>query len=130
MKNALKTFGIVLISGIPLFVFDPGFNRTEKFADYSTEYEWRIFNNSYCNWKTHGHCADNNLNKLNAERRLWQTLAENYNGEKTVKEKLENIVLNNSQFHRTYTGYLKITKINVDSIVKHKDELFEQLYID
>ena len=130
MKNALKTLGIILVSGILLFVFDPAFNRTEKFADFSTEYEWRIFNNAYCNWKTHGHCADNNLNKINAERKLWKTLAENYGGEKNIKEKLENVVLSHYQFHMTYTEHLKIVEINIDSIIKHKDDLFEQLFID
>ena len=130
MKNALKLFGLILIAVLGLFFIDPAFSRTKNFADFSTMYDWRIFDNSFCSWKSKGHCADNKFNELNAERRLWLTLAENYKGEYSIKEKLENVVLSHYHFHMIYTEHLKIAEINIDSIVKHREELFEPLFID
>ena len=119
------TITILLFLGLAtLFIIDPVFSRNVKFADYSVDYEWRIFNNSYCNIKTSDHCFTNATNKANAEIRLYRKLIENYKGQKIIKEKLESVVKTTYIFGMTYSDLTRSSVVKFDSIVKYKDQIF------
>jgi len=47
-----------------------------------------------------------------------------------VTGKQQDTAYSHSELHTTYTKYLKIARVNIDSIIKYKDDLFEPRYIE
>ena len=120
---------MVLIGLGLIYRFDPVLTRKVNFEEYSVEYEWRIFNNLYCNFKTNGHSYSNETNKINAEIKLYRQLLEDFNGEERIEQKLKEIVKNTYRFHRTYSELTNSNEIQIDSLKKYKDEVFRQIIL-
>ena len=124
-KKILILVTIFLIGLITLYRFDPVFKRKVSFENYSVEYEWRLFNNSYCNSKTAGHCYTNDTNKINAEIKMCRKMLDDYKGQENIKKKLIEIVNNTYRFKFTYQELTKTRRIKIDSVIKYKDEIFK-----
>ena len=112
-----------------IYFIDPVFQRELRIGDYSTKYEWRIFNNSYCNYKTYDHCFTNQTNKLNAEIELYKNMLDNYDGEEKIENKLIEAVRNTYRFERTYSELTQTNEIKIDSLTKYKDKIFRKIYL-
>lgn len=127
-KNKLVIMIVILFFGlVAMYWFDPPFKREVKFENFAVQYEWRVFNNLYCNSKTKGHCYTNEINKLNAEVELYRRLLDNYNGAEKIEAKLKDIVGSTYRFDRTYRDLTRSDKIEMDSLVKYKDKIFKQI---
>ena len=111
------------------YFIDPTIEREVSFDKYSVKYEWRIFNNSFCNSKTEGHCFSNQTNKLNAEIELYRQLLDNCNDEEKIKQKLKVVVNNTYQFDMTYSELTKTRNVEIDSLKKYKDEIFRTIML-
>lgn len=120
---------IVLIGLVTLYLFDPGFERNVSFDKYTVQYEWRIFNNSYCNSKTGGHCYMNETNKMNAEIELYRQLLGHYNGEEKIEQKLKEVVNKTYRFDMTYSELTKTRTVEIDSLKKYKDVVFRKIIL-
>lgn len=118
---------VILIIG--LYLFDPPLKRTIEFEGYKVEYEWRLFNNLYCNSKTAGHCHTNETNKINAEVKFYQQLLAGYNGQGKIKKKLIDAVGTTVRFRMRYIEITKSTPIKIDSLLKYKDEIFRPILL-
>ncbi|WP_027420717.1 hypothetical protein [Crocinitomix catalasitica] len=129
MKNKYKIVTVLGMVLIGLYFYDPSFLRTLKFDKFEVDYNWRIFNNSYCNKKTHGHCATNDFNKINAEISLVKKLVENYDGQSNYKIKIEETVRNNGWLSIRYSKLTDDAEVNIDSLIKYKDEVFVNMWI-
>ena len=119
---------ILTVIGTAYFI-DPVFESEVSFFNYSVKYEWRIFNNSYCNSKTAGHCYTNQTNKLNAEIELYRQLLDNYNGEIKIEQKLKDVVNKTYRFDRIYSELTKTRNVEIDSLQKYKDQVFKTLIL-
>ncbi len=128
-KKIVIPIVMVLLGLGLLFRFDPVFKRYVNFNKFSVEYEWRIFNNLYCNSKTFGHCYTNETNKTNAEIELYKQLLDNFNGDEIIEQKLKEIVRNTYRFDRTYLELTNSNEIKIDSLKKYKDEIFRQIIL-
>lgn len=132
MKSKKKIFlsTLVVLIGIGLlFRYDPIFKNNVNFDRYYVEYEWRIFNNLYCNFKTYGHCYTNETNKINAEIELYKQLLDNFEKEEIIEKKLKEIVRTTYRFDRTYRELTNSKEIEIDSLKKYKDEIFRQIML-
>ncbi len=119
--------GVLLLGFAILFFTDPVIEREVSFDLYSVKYEWRIFNNAYCNIKTAEHCFTNATNKTNAEGKLCLLLLQFMGDSKTAEVKLEQIVLGRIRFKNTYAELTKTNEIILDSLQKHKQEIFKTI---
>jgi hypothetical protein len=130
-ENGKKSIGhlvkrvMLIIAG--LYFWDPVFHKTVKFADQTASYEWRLFNNSFCNRQTAGHCFDNETNKLNAEIQLYQTALENYKGQPEIRAEIKNAVKASDRFSHIYFEQTTSKEIIFDSIFKYKDAIFKTI---
>lgn len=125
MKIKIVIIAIVLILGlVTLFIFDPVFTRKLEFADYSVDYKWRIFDNMYCKITARDHCWGNSTYKADAEIRLYRKLIDNYNRQKIIKEELERIVKTSYRFGMAYSDLTKGSVVDIDTIIKYKDQIF------
>ena len=124
-KKILILLTIFFIGLIILYRFDPVFKRKVSFENYSVEYEWRLFNNSYCNSKTAGHCYTNETNNINAEIKMCRKMLDDFNGQENIKKKLIEIVNNTYRFNVSYYELTKTKNIKIDSLIKYKDEIFK-----
>ena len=130
MKKSVLASSLVLISGlIALFIVDPEITKTISFGEYSADYEWRIFNNSFCNLKTDGHCYSNETNRINAELELYHKLIEDYKGQEEIKAKLEDVVKNTYRFNMTYREVVESSTVDINSIISNKDIIFRKIVI-
>lgn len=127
MKITIFISMLLLLGISAAYYFDPAFESEVKFDEFSTKYEWRIFNNSYCNSKTYGHCFTNEINKLNAEIELYRQLLENYNGEKLIESKLKKAINESVRFKTIYTEITNSKNIEIDSLKKIKDVIFAKI---
>lgn len=132
MKNKKKilvlSILVLILTGL-LYRFDPAIKREVNFDKFSFEYEWRIFNNLYCNSKTQGHCYTNETNKINAEIKLYRHLLDSFNGEPKIADKLREIVKTTYRFDRAYIELTNSNQIEIDSLKKYKDEIFRQIIL-
>ncbi len=129
MKKIIIISILILLGLGTTYFIDPVFEREVRFDNYSVKYEWRIFNNSYCNSKTAGHCFTNQTNKLNAEIELYRQLLDNYNGEEKIKQKLKDVVNKTYRFDMTYSEITKTRNVEIDSLKKYKDEIFRKIML-
>ena len=131
MKKLILIIPIFIIVGtLFLFLFDPAFERTMKFENHKVEYDWHLFNNAYCSYRTYDHCADNEFNKYNAEIELLNKLCESYNGKKTIENRLIEAVNQLPMSKRIYSELTKSSELKVDSIIKYRNEIFQKMWID
>ena len=131
MKKLILIIPIFIIVGtLFLFLLDPAFERTMKFENHKVEYDWYVFNNAYCSYWTHDHCADNEFNKYNAEIELLNKLCESYNGKKTIENRLIEAVNQLPMSKRVYSELTKSSELKVDSIIKYRNEIFQKMWID
>lgn len=112
-----------------LYFIDPIFKREVTFDDYSAEYEWRLFNNSYCNTKTAGHCYTNETNRPNAEIKLCLTLLKHVDSNEQIEKKLKEVVTETYRFERTYSELTQTDEIRIDSLRKYKYEIFRKIML-
>ena len=130
MKKLILIIPIFIIIGtLVLFLFDPAFERELEFENHTVEYDWRIFNNDFCNYRTHDHCANNEFNKYNAEIELLLKLCESYNGQKTIENRLTEAVNQLPMSKRIYSELTNSSELKVDSIIKHRNEIFQKMWI-
>lgn len=132
MKGRLKILiltGIILIVSVIIYRIDPVFKREVSFDKYSVKYEWRIFNNSYCNSKSAGHCFTNKVNRINAENELYIQLLDNYNGEEKIEQKLKEVVNKSYRYDMTYSDLTKTRNVEIDSLKKYKDIVFRKIML-
>ncbi|MFB9865647.1 hypothetical protein [Rufibacter immobilis] len=122
-KPTFIVLGLLVIL-ISLFITDPAINRAVKYGDQEAQYDWRLFNNAFCNLKTAGHCFTNEVNRTNAEITLYRLLLDNYNGQEEVKKHLTQVVKSIYQFDRTYTELTNSQEVRMDSLLKYKDQVF------
>ena len=131
MKKLILIIPIFILIGIlMLFLLDPAFKRELEFQNHTVEYDWRIFNNDFCNYRTHDHCADNEFNKYNAEIELLNKLTESYNGQKTIENRLIEAVNQLPMSKRIYTDLTNSSELQVDSIIKYQNEIFQKMWIN
>ncbi|PKG42775.1 hypothetical protein [Psychroflexus sp. MES1-P1E] len=128
-KLTLKIgIGLTLLIGLIYFI-DPAFQRSVTFDSYSAKYEWRLFNNSYCNSKTAGHCFTNETNRTNAEIELYLTLLEHVESSEQIEKKLKKVVKETYRFERTYSELTQTDEIRIDSLRKYRDEIFRKIML-
>jgi len=120
---------IFLIGFVIIYRFDPVIEREVSYENYSVKYDWRIFNNSYCNSKTAGHCYTNETNKTNAEIELYRQMLENYNGQENIKLKLIEVVNSTYRFNMIYSELTKTRRVEIDSLKKYKDIVFRKIIL-
>ena len=127
MKKRVLIIALLLIAGLVcLYIFDPPFTRTVEFGDYSVEYRWRIFNNFHQTLKTFGHCPTNEIERYTGEVTLYKKLIENYHGQEEIKEYLVEVVKTKYGFATTYLELTGNSEIDIDTIIKYKDEIFHE----
>jgi len=120
---------IFLIGFVIIYRFDPVIEREVSYENYSVKYDWRIFNNSYCNSKTASHCYTNETNKTNAEIELYRQMLENYNGQENIKLKLIEVVNSTYRFNMIYSELTKTRRVEIDSLKKYKDIVFRKIIL-
>lgn len=120
----LLAFLLFSVGLVTLYLIDPAFKREVVFTDYSVQYEWRIFNNSFCNSRSGGHCFTNEINKENAEIELFLILLNNAVGNKQIENKLKEVVRSTYRFDRMYNDLTRTNTIQIDSLKKYKDYIF------
>ena len=125
----LLVFATVLSSFFSLYFYDPAFTRSVKFGKYEETYEWRVFNNSYCNFSTDGHCHTNETNQFNAEIRLARKLLNLAKSDHQISEKLIEIVKNKDWYFYTYSKLTRSEKVELDSLIKYREEVFRPLLL-
>ncbi|AXT20270.1 hypothetical protein D7030_03910 [Flavobacteriaceae bacterium AU392] len=131
MRKLILFIPIFIITGtLLLFLFDPPFKCKLEFENHTIEYDWRIFNNDFCNYRTHDHCADNEFNKYNAEIELLNKLAESYDGQKVIENRLMEVVNQLPMYKRIYSNLTKSSELKVDSIIKYREEIFQRIWIE
>lgn len=129
-KKSTLIIGLILTLIIGLIYFiDPAFERSVTFDSYSAKYEWRLFNNSYCNSKTAGHCFTNEINRTNAEIELYLMLLEHMDSNEQIEKKLKEVVKETYRFERTYSELTQTNEIRIDSLRKYKDEIFRKIML-
>lgn len=128
-KSILVIVILLTISFGLIYFFDPAIERTVTFDGYSAKYEWRLFNNSYCNSKTGGHCFTNETNRTNAEIELYLTLLEHVDSNEQIEKKLKDVVKGTYRFERTYSELTQTGEIRIDSLRKYKDEIFRKIML-
>ncbi|MDX1373188.1 MAG: hypothetical protein R3321_11990 [Nitrososphaeraceae archaeon] len=129
MKRIVIISVSILAGIISLFIVDPAIVRELSFDQYTSEYEWHLFNNSFCNLQSSGHCHTNKTNKINAEVELWLQLLSNYRGEEKRKKKLKEVVNNSDYFHEKYYELTQSKTIEIDSLIKYKKEIFSRVVL-
>ena len=129
MKRIVIISLLVLVGLGMVYFIDPAFEREVTFDKYSAKYEWRIFNNSYCNFRTAGHCFTNQINKLNAEIEIYREILDNYNGEEKIERKLKDVVNKTYRFDMIYSELTKTRNVEIDSLKKYKDIVFRKIIL-
>lgn len=125
LKIKILTLSVLFLIGLlTLYLIDPAFKRKVTFDTYSVQYEWRIFNNSFCNSKTTDQCFTNKTNKVNAEIELYLKLTNHVEGNKQIENKLMELVQSTYRFDRRYIELTQTNTIQIDSIKKYKDKIF------
>lgn len=130
LKRIIMVSFILIISLILLFIFDPPVERTVQFEKYQVSYEWRLFNNELCNRRTYAHCSDNKFNKNIAEIKLCKKLLEEYTGQDVIKNYLVEIVNDTYLFNMRYRDIVGSTVVNIDSLKRHGEQIFQEQYIE
>ncbi|PCJ63616.1 MAG: hypothetical protein COA58_15885 [Bacteroidetes bacterium] len=121
---------LFILSGIgSLYLIDPAFEHKLSFENYAIKYDWRIFDNSYCNFKTGGHCFTNKTNKTNAEIELYRQLVVNYNGEEKIEQMLKEVVNKTYRFDMAYSELTKTRNVEIDSLKKYKELVFRKIML-
>ena len=129
MKKIIIISVLILIGIGTIYFIDPTFERKVTFDNYSVKYEWRFFNNSYCNSKTGGHCYTNETNKINAEIELYLQLLENYNGEEKIEQKLKEVVNKTYRFDMAYSELTETRIVEMDLLKKYKGIVFKKIVL-
>jgi hypothetical protein len=112
------------------YFVDPIFKRKLVFDKHIVEYDWQVFNNSYCNYKTGGHCFTNNYNRWSAEISLATTLIDNYRGQESYKRKIFELVNGRNSLKYNYNRITNNSELNIDSLIKYQEEIFTPIGIE
>lgn len=121
---------VLIFAGIVvLFFTDPAFEREVTFDVYSVKYKWRMFDHSYCNFKSAGHCFSNETNKLNAEIELYRQLVDHCNGSGKIERKLKEVVNTTYRFDMTYSALTNSRRFEMDSLIKYKEQIFRPIIL-
>jgi hypothetical protein len=129
MRKALLAIIIVVLAFLGLYIIDFPIQRTISFDSIEATYDWRLFDNLYCNSKSGGHCFTNGLNRANASLEIYRKLLEDYNGQPKVKEYIENSVSSTYRLHRIYIELTGSSEVNIDTIVNVKSELLKPIML-
>ncbi|MGZ5243034.1 MAG: hypothetical protein ACXWW0_04100 [Bacteroidia bacterium] len=115
---------VIVTICLGFYFIDPVFKRKLVFDKHTVEYDWQVFNNSYCNYKTGGHCYTNDYSRWNAEYILAKTLIENYEGQESYKSKIFELVNERESMKFRYKKITRNTEMDIDSLIKYKEEIF------
>lgn len=126
LKTSISAIAI-LISILTFYFFDPAFKREVIFEEYSVQYDWRIFNHSFCKSKNLELCSSNKTNKTNAEIELYLKLLSLADKNKQIENKLKEVVRSTYRFHRTYIELTRSDDIQIDSLRKYKNQIFKKV---
>ena len=119
----------LIVTSIVLFIFDPAFTRTIKFDIHEVQYKWRLFDNEFCNLQTGGHCHTNYTNQFNAKVELYTKVIATYKDQEEIGIQLIKVIIQNPRLFQTFEELTNSKEIQIDSLVKYKDEIFKSILL-
>jgi hypothetical protein len=135
----LKTIIIVVIIFTTFFfyiiIMGGPIPRSLKINSCNEKYIYFLTNNFYCNYRTSGHCPDNNFEFLNANNRAGNCLCDKYLKEKNPADSLMIInLVRSSEYlgnqYKNITGDEELKNIQINTVINNKDKIFGLLTIE
>jgi hypothetical protein len=134
-QKALKILALLIVFiSITIFLLVLGgpINRTLLVKECKTEYTYFITNNLFCNYRTSGHCPDNEFEIINAENSVGQCLCEKFESSKSKADSMNVVeyINTNERIVKSYKQLTNNSEIMVSVVCKNKDELFGSFTIE
>lgn len=131
IKYTLLILVVLSATVFYLIVWGGPIKKTLTVGNCTVSYTYFLTDNTYCNWKTHGHCPTNSATITNVKREVALCLCEKQQ-EVTSKQMIE-LVNSDPYLMQDYERLKSEHNIHEDSvktICNYKEILFQRYYIE
>lgn len=112
-----------------LLIIEPSWIRTIPVGDKEIKYEYYLFDNRYCQYRSGGHCTSNGFNKHNAICAFAIHFLDNEPMNDLSGSVLKELIHLDPFIENRTHDKGDLSNINIDTICKYRYELFRPFFI-